>query len=104
MAAVAARPAGTRRPKAGQYVPSTVRAYPNPAHDLITLELANLAAPAAQVRLVAAATGQRVLTVPVSGTERATVSVAGLDPGLYQAQVLDATGHTVGTCKIAVLH
>ena len=83
--------------------PAPVRTYPNPAHETVSVEAAGLPQPATRCQLVAAATGQVVLTQALSGG-RATLAVAALAPGLYLGRLLDAAGQTVGTCKIVVIH
>ncbi len=93
---LAARAGGATRP-------ATVRAYPNPAHETVTIDAADLTLPAARCQLVATVTGQVVLVQDLHGG-RATLAVAGLAPGVYLGRLLSITGQTVGTCKIVVIH
>ena len=98
----AAKRAAALHPAVAALRPATVRAYPNPAHDQITLDLAGL--PIVGLRLVAAATGQVVLTQAIAAKERPVISLLGLAPGVYQGQLVSANGQTIGACKVVVIH
>jgi D-alanyl-D-alanine carboxypeptidase len=82
------------------YNSSAVYMYPNPATDLITIQTENNEGELSLV--VIDITGKQQLTEKVRG-DKNTVSISGLQPGFYFAQLMNSAGQRVYTQKIQVI-
>lgn len=69
-----------------QALPSLIGLYPNPAHDLLTLDLSRLATDPVSVQLIDA-TGRTVKQIPVSGFRTMQIETGNLPAGLYMVRV-----------------
>ena len=83
--------------------PAQVQAYPNPAHDRLTVKLTGPCPAHTRVELLELSTGRVLLTVAVANAT-AELRVAELAAGVYAGRAISPEGQVLGTCKAVVIH
>ena len=90
-------------PKAGKLA-ATLRAYPNPATETVTVQVSDLTHAATRFELVEMSTGRVVLTRTDVANGPQEVRVGSLAPGVYVGRLLGEAGQVLGTTKIVIIH
>jgi hypothetical protein len=76
----------------------TLRIFPNPAVNDVSVELSGIAAGTTSRVELAGIRGNQLMSVPVSGSGQGSLSLAGLPRGVYFVRII--SGSKIRTCKL----